>query len=54
MNFRSDNVTGVAPEILDALAAGGIKRFIVVVGYHADDVKRELSERPGVSFAHSM
>jgi bifunctional UDP-N-acetylglucosamine pyrophosphorylase/glucosamine-1-phosphate N-acetyltransferase/UDP-N-acetylglucosamine pyrophosphorylase len=37
--------------VLDALAAGGIERFIVVVGYHADDVKRELSDRPGVSFA---
>ncbi|MCH8923056.1 MAG: NTP transferase domain-containing protein [Planctomycetes bacterium] len=37
--------------VLDALAAGGIERFIVVVGYHADDVKRELSDRSAVSFA---
>ncbi|MCH8046612.1 MAG: NTP transferase domain-containing protein [Planctomycetes bacterium] len=37
--------------VLDALAAGGIERFIVVVGYQADDVKRELSDRPGVRFA---
>ena len=37
--------------VLDALAAGGIERFIVVVGYRADDVKRELSDRSAVSFA---
>ena len=37
--------------VLDALAGGGVERFVVVVGYHADDVKRELSDRPGVSFA---
>ena len=37
--------------VLDALAAGGIDKSIVVVGYHANDVTRELSDRPGVSFA---
>ena len=37
--------------VLDALQAAGCQRFIVVVGYRADDVKQELSERTGVSFA---
>ena len=33
--------------VLDALEKAGIHRHIVVVGYHADDVKRELSSRGG-------
>ena len=37
--------------VLDALNAAGIQRTIVVVGYRADDVRRELSGRKGVSFA---
>ncbi len=38
--------------VLDALGAAGIQRKIVVVGYRADDVREELSERTDeVSFA---
>jgi bifunctional UDP-N-acetylglucosamine pyrophosphorylase/glucosamine-1-phosphate N-acetyltransferase len=37
--------------VLDALAKGGIEQVIVVVGYRADDVRRELAGREGVSFA---
>lgn len=37
--------------VLDSLEKAGIKKSIVVVGYRADDVKKELSSRPGVSFA---
>ena len=33
--------------VLDALEAAGIHRQIVVVGYKADDVKRELDSRGG-------
>lgn len=37
--------------VLDALIKAGIKRHIVVVGYEADAVKKELAERDGdVSF----
>jgi bifunctional UDP-N-acetylglucosamine pyrophosphorylase/glucosamine-1-phosphate N-acetyltransferase len=37
--------------VLDALAAAGISRSIVVVGYRADDVKKALAGRAGVEFA---
>jgi bifunctional UDP-N-acetylglucosamine pyrophosphorylase / glucosamine-1-phosphate N-acetyltransferase len=37
--------------VLDALAAAGIWRIIVVVGYRADDVKQLLSGRRGIEFA---
>lgn len=37
--------------VLDTLAAAGIERVVVVVGYRADDVRQELSGRRGVSFA---
>jgi bifunctional N-acetylglucosamine-1-phosphate-uridyltransferase/glucosamine-1-phosphate-acetyltransferase GlmU-like protein len=37
--------------VLDALAAAGIQRTIVVVGYRADDVKQLLAGRRGIDFA---
>ena len=37
--------------VLDALAAAGIDRMIVVVGYRADLVRQALSRRPNVDFA---
>src|SRR5262245_55406929 len=37
--------------VLDALAAAGIRRMIIVVGYRADDVKTLLADRNGVEFA---
>ncbi|NQU22076.1 MAG: NTP transferase domain-containing protein [Candidatus Nealsonbacteria bacterium] len=37
--------------VLDALAAGGIERTIVVVGYRAELVRQILKDRPGVEFA---
>ena len=37
--------------VLDALDAAGIDHSIVVVGYRADDVRRQLAPRPRVSFA---
>jgi len=37
--------------VLDSLAAAGIRRSIVVVGYRADDVKQLLAGRPGIEFA---
>jgi bifunctional UDP-N-acetylglucosamine pyrophosphorylase/glucosamine-1-phosphate N-acetyltransferase/UDP-N-acetylglucosamine pyrophosphorylase len=37
--------------VLDALAAAGVARTIVVVGYRADDVRSALSKRPNVEFA---
>jgi bifunctional UDP-N-acetylglucosamine pyrophosphorylase/glucosamine-1-phosphate N-acetyltransferase/UDP-N-acetylglucosamine pyrophosphorylase len=37
--------------VLDAVNAAGIGRAIVVVGYQADEVRRELAGRQGVSFA---
>jgi bifunctional UDP-N-acetylglucosamine pyrophosphorylase/glucosamine-1-phosphate N-acetyltransferase/UDP-N-acetylglucosamine pyrophosphorylase len=36
--------------VLDALAAAGVGRVIVVVGYRADDVKKTLAHRPQVEF----
>ena len=37
--------------VLDALAAGGVKESVAVVGYHAANVRAELSGRNGVLFA---
>jgi bifunctional UDP-N-acetylglucosamine pyrophosphorylase/glucosamine-1-phosphate N-acetyltransferase len=37
--------------VLDALAAGGVQRVIVVVGYRADMVRTAIDGRPGVEFA---
>jgi len=37
--------------VLDALAAAGVARVVVVVGYRADDVRRTLAGRPQVRFA---
>jgi UDP-N-acetylglucosamine diphosphorylase/glucosamine-1-phosphate N-acetyltransferase len=37
--------------VLDALDQAGVKQQIVVVGYRAQDVKRELEGRSGVRFA---
>lgn len=37
--------------VLDALAAAGITRSVVVVGYRDDLVREELAERAGVEFA---
>lgn len=36
--------------VLDALKAAGIDEILVVVGYRADDVRRTLSDRPGLRF----
>lgn len=38
--------------VLDALAAAGMSRVIVVVGYRADDVRRALAGREGLTFVH--
>jgi bifunctional UDP-N-acetylglucosamine pyrophosphorylase/glucosamine-1-phosphate N-acetyltransferase/UDP-N-acetylglucosamine pyrophosphorylase len=37
--------------VIDALAAAGVERSIVVVGYRADDVKSALASRAGIEFA---
>ena len=37
--------------VLDALAAAGIQRTVVVIGYRGNDVRDELAGRKGVSFA---
>jgi len=37
--------------VLDTLAAAGVDETVVVVGYRAEDVRRELDGRTGVSFA---
>ncbi len=37
--------------VLDALAAAGVERVILVVGYRADDVKAALAQRQNVEFA---
>jgi len=34
--------------VLDALAAAGVDEILVVVGYRADDVRKVLSNRPGL------
>jgi bifunctional UDP-N-acetylglucosamine pyrophosphorylase / glucosamine-1-phosphate N-acetyltransferase len=37
--------------VVDAVRAAGVGRMVVVVGYRADDVRRELAGEPGVEFA---
>src|SRR5437762_8323653 len=37
--------------LLDALAAAGISRTIVVVGYRAEDIEKLLNGRLGIEFA---
>lgn len=37
--------------VLDALAAAGIAKTIVVIGYRADDVRKALASRKGVEYA---
>ncbi len=37
--------------VIDALAAAGIGRIVVVVGYREEDVRAQLAGRPGVVFA---
>jgi len=37
--------------VIDALRAAGVRRMLVVVGYRADLVRRELADEPGVEFA---
>lgn len=37
--------------VLDALAGAGVTRTIVVVGYRADDVRAQLHDHGGISFA---
>ncbi len=37
--------------VLDALAAAGVARTVVIVGYRADDVRAALAARPNVEFA---
>jgi bifunctional UDP-N-acetylglucosamine pyrophosphorylase/glucosamine-1-phosphate N-acetyltransferase/UDP-N-acetylglucosamine pyrophosphorylase len=37
--------------VLDAVRAAGLKRIVVVVGYRAADVRRELADESGVEFA---
>ena len=37
--------------VLDAIHAAGIRRTVVVVGYEAELVKRELRDRTGINFA---
>src|SRR5262245_6083411 len=37
--------------VIDAGRAAGIERMMIVVGYRADDVRRELSGEPGIEFA---
>ena len=36
------------------LGQAGFERQIVVVGYRAEDVRRELADRPGVEFATQL
>lgn len=37
--------------VVDAVRAAGIERMVIVVGYRADDVRRELAGEPGIEFA---
>lgn len=37
--------------VLDALAAAGVERIVVVVGYRQDLIREHLAGRPGVEFA---
>ena len=36
--------------VIDAVHGAGIKRILVVVGYRADLVRRELADQPGLEF----
>src|SRR3954463_12129977 len=36
--------------VIDAVRGAGIKRLLVVVGYRADLVRRELADQPGLEF----
>jgi bifunctional UDP-N-acetylglucosamine pyrophosphorylase/glucosamine-1-phosphate N-acetyltransferase len=57
--MKSDQAKVLAPAlgrpmvawVLDAIAAAGVTRSVVVVGYQAETVKQALAGRPGVSFA---
>jgi threonine aldolase len=49
MNFASDNTAGIAPEILQALAAGNDG---FALGYGNDDVTRAVERRIGEVFEH--
>jgi threonine aldolase len=51
MNFASDNTAGIAPEILQALAAGNDG---FALGYGNDDVTREVERRIGEIFEHEV
>ena len=51
MNFRSDNVTGVAPEILAAIAAVNQG---TMPSYGADPVTERLQQRFAALFAHEV
>jgi threonine aldolase len=51
MNFASDNTAGIAPEILQALAAGNDG---FVLGYGSDDVTREVERRIGEVFEREV
>jgi len=37
--------------VIDALEAVGVRRKVIVVGYRAEDVKRELADREHIEFA---
>ena len=51
MNFASDNTAGVAPEILQALAAGNDG---FAMGYGNDDVTRAVEQRISEVFEHDV
>ena len=51
MNFASDNTAGIAPEILQALAAGNDG---FTLGYGNDDVTRGVEKRIGEIFEHDV
>lgn len=37
--------------VVDAVRAAGVNRMVIVVGYRADLVRRELASEPGIEFA---
>jgi threonine aldolase len=51
MNFASDNTAGIAPEILEALAAGNDG---FVLGYGNDDLTRSVERRIGEIFEREV
>src|SRR3954463_11756200 len=51
MNFASDNTAGIAPEILQALAAGNAG---FALGYGNDDVTRAVEKRIGEVFERDV